>query len=130
MSREIKFRVWNKSHNLMFGWDYLQAARALAIDPSLDANSFMVVPTLKTDVLMQFTGLKDKKNKEIYEGDIVHFPLEESGDYKKDIVGQVKWENEDAGFYVWGAKTGWSIGYGLELEVIGNIYQNADLLTG
>ena len=82
--------------------------------------------------LMQYTGLKDKNGVEIYEGDIVR-PLEHS-----NYV--VKWYNEESG----GVST---YGYYMEvtgmpdvvasinpiqakkLEVIGNIYENPELLT-
>lgn len=72
--------------------------------------------------LMQFIGLQDKNNKDIYKGDIFHL-----GD--ENIKYTVVWH--DTGFM--GAENGSTSFVGLEhwkdsIEVIGNIYQNPELL--
>lgn len=111
--REIKFRVWDKKENIM-----IHGANWLTIPDS---------STTRWEV-MQFTGLFDLHGKEIYEGDIVityenpskyqprDFTLTEELEQHKIIV---TWNKESAGF-----------GLGLygDFEVIGNIYENKDLL--
>lgn len=84
---------------------------------------------------MQYTGLKDKNGKEIYEGDII---AEWEDGLEKVERYQVKWHGEDGypafdiepnhfeetnalSFYA-------QNGEGYELEVIGNIYENPELL--
>lgn len=74
-------------------------------------------------IYMQFTGLTDKNGKEIYEGDILRI--------SKDLIEEVEWIDENNWL---GAKcpvNGWvnhgSI-YGEDPEIIGNIYENPNLL--
>lgn len=70
--------------------------------------------------LVQFTGLKDKNGKEIYEGDIV------SGGIEYEVkTGEVKWFNKGLGVQT---EFGIVDFYESECEVIGNIYENPELL--
>ena len=81
---------------------------------------------------MQYTGLKDKNGKEIYEGDIVR----EQG-FVKTVV---KWDNRKQTQYGHGDSTtciyagfsmgGWGSSYDTreEVKVIGNIYENPELI--
>lgn len=84
--------------------------------------------------LMQFTGLKDKNGKEIYEGDIVKF-----SDCDDDVyVTPVVWDKNYACFGVsFSGKYPISFDYLEEfytdlkdIEVVGNIYENPELLEG
>jgi hypothetical protein len=100
--REIKFRAWDKFNKLI----------KESVMPSRRDY-----PESQYE-LMQFTGLKDKNGKEIYEGDIC------------DLDGEkvkISWSNLDSGFCLeWGYKS--RIGLSIHLEVIGNIYENPELL--
>lgn len=81
---------------------------------------------------LQFTGLKDKNGKEIYEGDIISFYYD---DFEKRYTGQVKFIN--GGFNYYDNDEGRDPSeydndtlQGVEQngEVIGNIYENPELL--
>lgn len=112
MTREIKFRAWDKEKKQMTILESQYVSEALHYyEKGLHE-------------LMQYTGLLDKNGKEIYEGDIVNT------DWK---IREIKWgENscEDCLFQTFGFT---SYGdhtkkYGGWMEVIGNIYENPELL--
>ena len=77
----------------------------------------------KPYVLMQYTGLKDKNGVEIYEGDIVR--------YFRSELAVIVYRNGgvDIRSLSWGDREPIQRRLG-EIEVIGNIYQNKDLLEG
>jgi len=125
---EIKFRVWDTQDKKM----YLQEIEGDDMTQQvLFYNGAFFHPLgkcLKSDklILMQFTGLKDKNGKEIYEGDILKASWNQGKDY--DIV-EVKYDGNYMSFEL-SDKDGepFSLSdYGSDekynIEVIGNIYE-------
>lgn len=107
--RDIRFRAWD-GKNMFYNW----------INLAVVGTNFE---------LMQFTGLIDKKGKEIYEGDIVQVKKD---DWWRPSI-EFGWSKDD--------EYGWLMNYkgqkhlitGVDrvaerFEVIGNIYENPDLL--
>jgi uncharacterized phage protein (TIGR01671 family) len=77
-------------------------------------------------ILLQFTGLKDKNGKEIYEGDIVQYSM-------PDMAGEDVWYTEEVTFvdgcFTLDGSAPVSLINDAMGQVIGNIFENPDLLT-
>ncbi len=128
--REIKFRIWNKEKEIMEnGLGVFVAFSGIVFrNTRKDAGEEDNLISDKNIIPLQYTGLKDKNGKEIYEGDI----LEETG-----CVYSINWdENEYLGEQV--IQDGYFIKKEDRLfitltdlqdcEVIGNIYENPELV--
>lgn len=115
--KQIKFRAWDKINEEMIPWGRL-------LDGYNLRNVFMR-PEMCGLILMQYTGLKDKNGVDIYEGDVLFHPLQ--GRRKvfypySETVASYGLRNIDNGFgsTLQDSHAVW--------EVIGNVYQNKDLL--
>ena len=121
--REIKFRAWDKRMNVMIE-EYPIPGNYISINNLIGYFSDRYIP-------LQYTGLKDKNGKEIYEGDIVIYEYEKKPATIKFGKGY-QGEPADGMYPYWGWYVdGWLDHYafaGDEIEVIGNIYENPELL--
>jgi uncharacterized phage protein (TIGR01671 family) len=126
MSREIKFRAWDKREKYM-AYDVHDIYDDNKLHP---CRSFGEVLTEKMDYeteelrfkVMQYTGLKDKNGTEIYEGDVV----EVLGYYQRYFVVEYLTNS----FKLLDGKDGFigEICYWNGVEVIGNRFENPELL--
>lgn len=116
MNREIKFRAWDGEK--MTGQIRLEFAHGLRLISTSDLGFGMIGDD--KCIIMEYTGMKDKNGKEICEGDIV----------KNEFTSINKIVFSDGGFKVTsGTSVGNYLGHFVEnLEVIGNIYENPELL--
>jgi uncharacterized phage protein (TIGR01671 family) len=133
-NRVIKFRAWDKINKcirnvwgLNWSFDGKKLKSIIAVDPVINSEYMLREGDFE---LMQYTGLKDKKGKEIWEGDILesykNMIFKEQGKQKRVV------EFKDGAFTI--VTVNLSIvtedcsGGSFEPKVIGNIYENPDLL--
>ena len=108
--REIKFRVWDRILKRMLSWEWVHD------------NFFSRIFDYPNMIPMQFTGLKDKNGKEVYEGDIITI-LKPLAYGWWPVMVEVRYSAPE-----------FCVNYGQDnalhssCEVIGNIYENPELL--
>jgi hypothetical protein len=118
--REIKFRAWDGKKMHKVGGIVFDGERIVEIDS--ESGDEFTEGMIAWNV-MQYTGLKDKNGREIYEGDI---DLCTGADGTK-WVGEIKWNDESANFELINPTLGFQRAFGKSgdaHEVIGNIYEN------
>ena len=111
-----KFRAWDKETKSMNGMAEIYRNRNQEIE---------LHPRDKNIILMQSTGLKDKNGKEIFEGDIVKMAKDfysEPTYYEvvRHYGGAYRLESKQHGCELWLRHT--------DCEVVGNVYENRELL--
>jgi len=122
-----EFRVWDKLRKRYIVSDMFGSYVYIALGYR---GSELCVS--KSDLILeQFTGLKDKKGKEIYEGDIIKYTekMHEHGD-EQECIAAVMYD-ETAASFAMGREEIWNyfFDYGiLNIEVIGNIHENTELI--
>lgn len=123
--REIKFRAWDKDNKEMFEpvipfGDSVY--KTVVIDIKEDRS---YLAKIKNAEIMQFTGLKDKNDKEIYEGDVVKCKMHNKT-YENYVIS---WCSEDASFEALNVDKSNFIDATIwcKCEIIGNIHENPEL---
>ena len=123
--REIKFRVWDTQLYVMYT-DEKDNSLGNAHEPlwRLECKRGGKI-SYPLGIIMQYTGLKDKNGKEIYEGDILTIITE------KPMI--VKWSDKFASWCLY--RDGWMFAHWFgescqpeQCIVIGNIYENPELI--
>lgn len=124
MSRIIKFRFWDGKQMIYNGYDHADM-------------SFNGLLACEGDTIpLEYTGLKDKNGVEIYEGDTVRLKFRDGLSKFSYELGVIKWHQSSSAFKWFAVEEDPSDGNNYWLthaeadwrEVIGNIYENPELL--
>lgn len=129
MEREIKFRAWD-SFNKRMDYSPCISFNVMGddgkVDTLVDKGGGKWRSATAQMKIMQYTGLKDKNGKEIYESDIV-----KTGSDKLMVIS---WSEKHASFVI--DRNGWAFRhyfgeafYSNECEVVGNLYESPELLN-
>ena len=132
--REIKFRAWDKvNSNMIYSpiWisdTYGERSGVIGLDGSVGlifkSSRGLEIKEVKNQfILQQYTGLKDKNGKEIYEGDILKLQYP-----NKEIIVTISFEY-GCFWFTGEGHTDCNWHFYNEYEIIGNIYENPELLV-
>ena len=114
--KEIKFRAWNALNKKMLDWGDIFHLPAWEIFPG--------TPEQRPFNIMQYTGMEDKNGREIYEGDIIKYD-DVNGEAHTQVI---RYDDENGAFCCDRRALVDHFDCMWEAEVIGNIYENPELL--
>lgn len=131
MQDRFKFRVWLKNENR---YGYLLnlfncgSNSQYEVEEYDEQGNHYTVYSADEVILQQCTGLRDKNDKLIYEGDIIINP----DDSERYAI--IEWDNNECRHIINVQTENWCCDFSnywsKELEVVGNIYENPELLEG
>ncbi len=137
MMREIKFKAWHIGLKQMIPAEEMAADQMTLLPTGQFINvsgTSTKLSQINTQMLpLQYTGLKDKNGVDIYEGDVLSAPASMS--YRFGDNGEVRYESEYGSFIVEGKYSKnqhyetLTCDVAIDCEVIGNIYENRELLN-
>lgn len=122
MNRKIAFRAWNKKNKIMINAIFVGLGKVYGM-----TKIFKPSKELEDVILMQYTGLKDKNGKEIYEGDIIQWINRTTNGGMKDIT-VIEYDDKDASFYIGSWYDRDFPDTSQKALILGNIYENPELL--
>lgn len=119
----LELRAWDKLNN---NWLFYEE-EIWSLTPEIKLISH-VRGNKESIVLMQYIGIKDKNGKKIFEGDIVKWNSWKTGNEDAWRVGQIEYDVTQCGFRIKQNYVVFPPAIYDRIEVIGNIFENSELL--
>lgn len=124
-NREIKFRMWDVENKKFIPQSHfaILGNGKLIITESGYYNHFTNT-NVDDCIIQQYTGLKDRNDNPVYEGDILEW---KDGNFTSEVY----WSDADAAFVIRTNNIGGELihkNYILNFKVVGNIFENSDLI--
>jgi uncharacterized phage protein (TIGR01671 family) len=129
--RETKFRAWLKQERKMREVSGFFFSQVMFISAQEKATQYTINSVPETQVeLMSFTGLKDRYGKDIYEGDILrgYHALISLAPVYQVVWNKDRWDVMDSHDRTYDRKYRWESPSWNDLEIIGNLYENPELM--
>ena len=131
--RDIEFRGKDKDNEWVYGYYHKEISTSLALQEyginemtthyiHTIMNHIPFTVNVKSETIGQYTGLKDKNGKKVFEGDIVRYDY----GWTKEI-GIVKWNDKNASFQIKGIPSS-SMKHLNKIIVIGNVYDDKEMV--
>lgn len=136
MQDRVNYRFWDTKERVMLDWDCIcqtafNCTRKEGNEIQRYGLMYFVFTTPQRFIPLQCTGLRDKNGKLIFEGDIVHKSGSKFNGEK--IISEIEWCETSAHFvysdYIGiGGSHEFRTGTAGKMEVLGNIYENPELI--
>jgi len=122
MNRKITFRAWDKKNKVMINAIFVGLGKVYGM-----TKTFKPSKELEDVILMQYTGLQDRTGRDIFEGDIIEWVNWSNNESK--LITIIEYEDDYAAFFFgnWYERSFPETSE--EALIIGNIYENPELLT-
>jgi uncharacterized phage protein (TIGR01671 family) len=141
-NRQLKFRIWDKQNNIfIYVWDASHKRLAISLNGLVYSGMYDDVLPENDYTIQQYTGLKDRDGKDIYEGDIIEHTFSKTTDdetsihFGSKLNGSVSFCNHLCAYILTiisddrhNGDTFQLMNHAPSKKIIGNVFENPELI--